>query len=96
MNKNKILSGGGKNLTGGGKWGCIGREVMGEGEERWGKGGEVGNGYPPCPPPHMWIYRMFCQGPFPKAGWTDSSCKFRRNYLSPLPSSNYSGSSVRV
>ena len=32
MNKNKILSGGEKNLTGGGKWGERGREVGGEGE----------------------------------------------------------------
>ena len=54
MNKNKILSGGGKNLTGGGKWGWRGREVGGEGEGsgvkgggKWGKTGrEVGIGYP--------------------------------------------------
>ena len=39
MNKNKILSGGGKNLTGEGKWGWRGREVGGEGEEGGGKGG---------------------------------------------------------
>ena len=32
MNKNNILSGGWKNLTGGGKWGWRGREVGGEGE----------------------------------------------------------------
>ena len=32
MNKNKILSGEGKNLTGGGKWDWRGREVAGEGE----------------------------------------------------------------
>ena len=44
MNKNKILPGGGKNLTGGGKWGWRGREVGGEGE---GSGDWV----PPCPPP---------------------------------------------
>ena len=39
MNKNKTLSGGGKKLTGGWKWGWRGREVGGE---KWGKGGEVG------------------------------------------------------
>ena len=39
MNKNKILSGGGKNLTGGGKWGWRGREVGGEGEGSGVKGG---------------------------------------------------------
>ena len=58
MNKNKILSGGGKNLTGGGKWGWRGREVGGEGEGsgvkggvKWGKRGrEVGVGYPPVHP----------------------------------------------
>ena len=44
MNKNKLLSGGGKNLTGGGKWGWRGREV---GEEGEGSGDWV----PPCPPP---------------------------------------------
>ena len=38
MNKNKILSGGGKNLTGGGKWGWRGREVGGEGEGSGVKG----------------------------------------------------------
>ena len=57
MNKNKILSGGGKNLTGGGKWGSRGREVGGEGGSRvkgggkWGeRGREVGVGYPPVYP----------------------------------------------
>ena len=58
MNKNKILSGGGKNLTGGGKWGWRGREVGGEGEGsgvkgggKWGeRGREVGVGYPPVHP----------------------------------------------
>ena len=52
MNKNKILSGGGKNLIGGGKWGRRGREV-GEkgGGEVGGKGEGTGNGVPPCPPP---------------------------------------------
>ena len=39
MNKNKILSGGGKNLTGRGKWVWRGREVGGEGEGSEGKGG---------------------------------------------------------
>ena len=39
MNKNKILSGGGKNLTGGGKWGWRGREVGEEGEGSGVKGG---------------------------------------------------------
>ena len=58
MNKNKILSGGGKNLTGGGKWGWRGREVGEEGEGsgvkgggKWGeRGREVGVGYPPVHP----------------------------------------------
>ena len=58
MNKNKFLSGGGKNLTGGGKWGWRGREVGGEGEGSGGRGGgkrgerwrEVGIGYPPVHP----------------------------------------------
>ena len=39
MNKNKILSGGGKHLTGGGKWGWRGREVGGEGKGSGVKGG---------------------------------------------------------
>ena len=39
MNKNKILSGGGKNQTGGGKWGRRGREVGGRGEGSGVKGG---------------------------------------------------------
>ena len=69
MNKNKILSGGGKNLTGGGKWGWRGREVGGEGEGsgvkgggKWGeRGREVGVGYPPVhpliyPPARLSIY----------------------------------------
>ena len=52
MNKNKILSGGGKNLTGGGKWGWRGREVGGEGEGSGVKGGgKRGLGTPPSPPP---------------------------------------------
>ena len=58
MNMNKIVSGGGKNLTGGGKWGWRGREVGGEGEGsgvkgggKWGeRGREVGIGYPPVHP----------------------------------------------
>ena len=61
MNKNKILSGGGKNLTGGGKWGWRGREVGGEGGGKWGergrevgrKGEGSGGWVPPCPPPHL-------------------------------------------
>ena len=39
MNKNKLLSGGGKKLTGGGKWDWRVREVGGEGEGSGGKGG---------------------------------------------------------
>ena len=39
MNKNKLLSGGGKNLTGGGKWGWRGGEMWGEGEGSGVKGG---------------------------------------------------------
>ena len=53
MNKNKILSGGGKNLTGGGKWGWRGREVGGEGEGSGVKGGGKWGLGTPCPPPHV-------------------------------------------
>ena len=68
MNKNKILSGGGKNLTGGGKWGWRGREVGGEGEEsgvkgggKWGeRGREVGIGYPPVHPLYTCL-RVCCK-----------------------------------
>ena len=66
MNKNKILSGGGKNLTGGGKWGWRGREVGGEGEGsgvkgggKWGeRGREVGVGYPPVHPLYSSLYHL--------------------------------------
>ena len=51
MNKNKILSGGGKNLTGGGKWGWRGREVGAEGEGSGGEGGGKWGMGTPCPPP---------------------------------------------
>ena len=65
MDKNKTLSGGGKNLTGGGKWGWRGREVGGEGEGsgvkgggKWGeRGREVGIGYPPVHP-LIYIYTI--------------------------------------
>ena len=51
MNKNKILSGGGNNLTGGGKWGWRGREVGGEGGGSGVKGGgKWGLGTPPVQP----------------------------------------------
>ena len=54
MNKNKILSGGGKNLTGGGKWGWRGREVGGEGEGSGVKGGgKWGLGTPLSTPSNM-------------------------------------------
>ena len=54
MNKNKLLSGGGKNLTGGGKWvrgggkwGERGREVGGKGEgSGWEGRGKWGFGTP--------------------------------------------------
>ena len=53
MKKNKILSGGGKNLTGEGKWGWRGREV-GERGGKWGeRGREVGFGYPPVHPSYI-------------------------------------------
>ena len=56
MNMNKILSGGGKNLMGGGgKWGRRGREVGQKREGSEGKGEGTGNGVPPCPPPHKLI-----------------------------------------
>ena len=51
MNKNKILSGAGKNLIGGGKWGRRGREVGGKGEGSGGKGGGNWEWGTPCPPP---------------------------------------------
>ena len=62
MNKNKILSGGGKNLTGGGKWGWRGREVGGEGEGSGVKGGgKWGLGTPLSTPsimyPFVLLYR---------------------------------------
>ena len=50
MNKNKILSGGGKNLTGGGKSGWRGREVGGEGEGSGVKGEGSGDWVPPVHP----------------------------------------------
>ena len=46
MNKNKILSGGGKNLSGGVKWGWWGWGRGGSGEKGGGKWG-LGT---PCPP----------------------------------------------
>ena len=47
MNKNKLLSGGGENLTVGGKWGWRGKEVGGRGGGKWGeRGREVGIEYP--------------------------------------------------
>ena len=39
MNKNKILSGGGGNLTGGGKWGWVGEGIGVKGEGSGVKGG---------------------------------------------------------
>ena len=65
MNKNKILSEGGKNLTGGGKWGWRGREVGGEGEGSGGRGGgkwgergrEAGIGYPLSTPSFMVVQK---------------------------------------
>ena len=51
MNKNKILSGGGKNLIGGGKWERRGREVGEKGEGSGGKGGGNWEWGTPCPPP---------------------------------------------
>ena len=50
MNKNKILSGVGKNLTGGGKWGLREREV-GERGGKWERKGEgSGDWVPPVHP----------------------------------------------
>ena len=60
MNKNKILSGRGKNLTGGGKLDWRGRSG-GRGGGKWGGKGEGSGGgkgegsgdwVPPCPSPH--------------------------------------------
>ena len=53
MNKNKILSGGGKNLIGGGKWGRRRREVGEKGGGSGGKGGGNWEWGTPCPPPHI-------------------------------------------
>ena len=50
MNKNTILSGGGENLTGRGKWGWMGRKVGGEGREVGERGSEVGKVYTPVHP----------------------------------------------
>ena len=58
MNKNKILSGEGKNLTGGGKWGWRWREVGGEGESGVKGGGKWGLGTP-CPPPLNIVMSMY-------------------------------------
>ena len=56
MNKNKLLSGGGKNLTGGGKWGWRGREVGGEGEgSGWEGGGKLGFGTPLSTPSTLFL-----------------------------------------
>ena len=51
MNKNKILSGGGRSLTGGVKWDWLGREVGGEGEGSGGKGEGSGDWEPPLSTP---------------------------------------------
>ena len=60
MNKNKILSGGGKNMTGGGKWGWRGREVGREGEGSGVKGGgKWGLGTPLSTPSFM--HRSFAK-----------------------------------
>ena len=62
MNKTKIFSGGGKNLTGGGKWGWRGREAGGEGEGSGVKGGgKRGLGTPLSTPsmfPMFYSYSM--------------------------------------
>ena len=50
MNKNKLLPGGGENLSGGGKWGWRGREVGERGGKRRERGREVGIWYPPVHP----------------------------------------------
>ena len=71
MNKNKILSGRGKNLTGGGKLGWRGRSG-GRGGGKWGgkgegsggeRGREVGIGYPPVHP-LIKIYALTITSPF--------------------------------
>ena len=62
MNKNKILSGGGKHLT----WGEVGLEVEGSGGRGGGKwderGREVGIGYPPVHPliPGRNFFSIYC------------------------------------
>ena len=59
MNKNKILSGGGKNLTGGGKWGWRGREVGGEGEGSGVKGGGKWGLGTPLSTPSTWANKKW-------------------------------------
>ena len=67
MNKNKILSGGGKNLTGGGKWGWRGREVGGEGEGSGVKGGGKWGLGTPLSTPSFKEMKSF--GPFNAIGY---------------------------
>ena len=86
MNKNKILSGGGKNLTGGGKWAWRGRE---EGGEKWGeRGREVGIGYPLSTPSytaHNTQFVMF-ETPFTKIHYQ----KAHENMNTPAPKGHHS------
>ena len=70
MNKNKIFSRGGKNLTGGGKWGCRGREVGGEGEGSGViGGGKWGLGTPLSSPPYGKAVSLRISGEYAANNW---------------------------
>ena len=78
MNKNKLLSGGGKILTGGGKWGRRGREVGGEGEGSGVKGGGkwgLGTPPPPRPPPQKSVIYQTIIHSFESARKVHASCR---------------------
>ena len=77
MNKNKILSGGGKHLTEGGKWGWRGREVGGEGEGSGVKGGgKLGLGTP-LSIPSVFVFTCLTQIRLQYGAVTTGSTLFR-------------------
>ena len=80
MNKNKILSGGGKYLTGGGKWGWRGREVGGEGEGSGVKGGGKWGLGTPLSTPSVICYKLELSENLTIAPLQRFSCKKRPSY----------------
>ena len=64
MNKNKILSGGGKNLTGEGGSGDGGGGKWGRGKGMGERGREVGIGYPPVHPLRTGFIQLIREGNF--------------------------------